>query len=151
MRTSDGHYLHLPVRSASSSRIIGLIDVLTLTYSTMEQLATQQSMTLSPLFGGAVNQHQQASDQQHPQQPTQPVWSKFFENTEMYRGRNSDENSQKGGTVGDRASADSHSVTGSQSATTVVPGKASYYNCRAYMIFQASLTGLLLFSNFATL
>lgn len=63
-----GHYLHLPVRSASGHSVIGLVDVLELTYLTMNQLLRQQLVRPS---AETVNMGQEGANG--------PMWSQFWD------------------------------------------------------------------------
>ena len=109
----DGHYLHLPVRNAVSGRVAGLVDVLTLTYHTMEQLMQQQEMKPSSVAGSATD----AAADLDASLPG-PMWSRFFESTTQDQG-DINEALAKANSV---QSQSQPSVTGSQSCTTVVPG-----------------------------
>eukprot|EP00158_Paraphelidium_tribonemae_P005952 Partr_v1_DN27602_c0_g1_i1_m64641 putative domain-containing protein len=67
----DGHYLHLPVRSEKESRVVGLVDVLGLTYKTMDLLVKQQSLLPS---SARVDDSTGAADVAQ----AGPMWSQFW-------------------------------------------------------------------------
>lgn len=82
----DGHYLHLPVVSSdmTSYEVVGMVDVLSLTYSTMETLLKQQAMNpLTP----AVSKTSDDTDGTN-----NPLWSQFWSAAD-FPGEDSDDGS----------------------------------------------------------
>ncbi len=81
IRCIDGHYLHLPVVSSKDARqVIGMVDVLSLTYHTMEQLLRQQMAKPSPeTMGSSVGTADEG-------QAVGPMWSQFWESAEICSG-----------------------------------------------------------------
>jgi hypothetical protein len=106
----DGHYLHLPVKSLSGSIVVGLVDVLTLTYHTMEQLLQQQSFKPD------------LSDSGNIVDKSGPLWHKFWESTDICNTSNEDFASDLHSEKMKIEIPENVSICGSQSATTVAQG-----------------------------
>ncbi|CAJ0762265.1 13946_t:CDS:2 [Entrophospora sp. SA101] len=92
----DGHYLNLPV--VEGTTIIGMVDVLKLTYATMEQMCSMKSQD---------NQDNSGSDNN-----SGPMWNKFWNSLD---GENVDDD------VDDNESILSDTIAPSQSASNIPP------------------------------
>lgn len=110
----DGHYLHVPVLNAAGDHVVGMVDVLMLTYQTMEQLLRQQLAKPS-----VTTDVQVVDDSGIPVETHGPMWSRFWQDAD---GATSHGQARTGGLVGeDSVGLTAPSISGSQSATTATP------------------------------
>ncbi|CDK28614.1 unnamed protein product [Kuraishia capsulata CBS 1993] len=68
----DGHYLNLPVIDEDSSEIVGIVEVLKLTYATLNQLKSVQSFGGDSVSGSEIGSAAGANEREGP------AWNKFW-------------------------------------------------------------------------